>query len=593
MKHGKAGGAPPLNRNSSARDSSIHRTAICGAWTILAAALILSGCSSAHFRKSADREAYKVIGEKTPAVPNMDPSFSIEHTNRISLDDLPLLTESGDFLGEHAQAERGASIVSLEKALDIAVKKSRTYQASKEQLFLSALSLTLSRHTLTPIFTGTGRGRYNVQTETALQLVPDPANPGQPKAVLSDQLVERSSVNGSGAIGVDWLIRDLGRISTAFTTDFLRFINGSPGTIASSQVGATFTRPLLRNAGFKREMETLNQAERDLLYALRNFTRFRKAFTVQVASAYYDVLGSRDAARNSHLRLLAARRSVEQGRALAQEGRVPQSDLGRLEQSELSAESGWISAVRAYRQALDNFKLQLGLPVDTKLVLDDRDLTQLTIRHPDVDVDGSFKIAQTARLDYLNARAQLEDAERRLKLAADGLKPQVDLAANTAVRSREQHNGFPLPELDRYSWNAGLNVDLGLDKKGARNTYRAALIARDQAQRAVEQLEDEIRLQVRDGWRALEQARRSYEISELGVKLSERRVEMQTLLAELGRAKAQDQVDAENDLASSRNQRTQALVSHTISRLQFWNNLGILFIKANGQWEEITDAKAP
>jgi outer membrane protein TolC len=570
-----------------------NRSGQPGVWAALAAALFLAGCSSAHYRKSADLEAYKAIREKTAAVPNMDPRFTIERTNQVSLEGLPILQEPGSFLGEHGEAERGARIIPLEKALEIGITRSRSYQSSKEQLFLSALSLTLSRHTFTPLFSGSGRGRYNVQTEQELALVPDPANPGQAKPVLSDQLVERNSVSGGGSVGVDWLVRDIGRLSTAFTTDFLRFLSGSPGTVASSQVGASFTRPLLRNAGFKRDIENLTQSERNLLYALRNFTRFRKSFTVQIASAYYDVLGNRDAARNSHLRLLAARRSAEQGRALAQEGRVPQGDLGRLEQSELTAESGWIAAVRSYRQALDNFKLQLGMPVDTRLVLDDQDLAQLTIRHPQVDVEAAFQIAKQARLDYLNARAQFEDSERQLKLAVDGLKPQVDLAGSATFRSREQDKGFPLPEMDRYSWNAGLNVDLGLDKKGARNSYRAALIARDQAQRAVEQLEDEIRIQVRDGWRSLEQARRSYEISDLGVKLSERRVEMQTLLAELGRAKAQDQVDAENDLASSRNQRTQALVGHTISRLQFWNNLGILYIKDNGQWEEITDAKAP
>ena len=96
---------------------------------------------------------------------------------------------------------------------------------------------------------------------------------------------------------------------------------------------------------------------------------------------------------------------------------------------------------------------------------------------------------------------------------------------------------------------------------------------------------------MRDSWRTLDQAKRSYEISEIGVKLAERRVEEQDLLAELGRAKAQDQVDAQNALIDSKNQRTQALVTHTIARLQFWNNMGILYIKDNGQWEEVQDAK--
>ena len=89
----------------------------------------------------------------------------------------------------------------------------------------------------------------------------------------------------------------------------------------------------------------------------------------------------------------------------------------------------------------------------------------------------------------------------------------------------------------------------------------------------------------------MDQAKRSYEISEIAVKLAERRVEEQNLLAELGRAKAQDQVDAQNDLISQKNQLTQALVTHTIARLQFWNNMGILYIKDNGKWEEVSDEK--
>ena len=59
----------------------------------------------------------------------------------------------------------------------------------------------------------------------------------------------------------------------------------------------------------------------------------------------------------------------------------------------------------------------------------------------------------------------------------------------------------------------------------------------------------------------------------------------------MGASKAQDQVDAQNALIDSKNQRTQALVTHTIARLQFWNNMGILYIKDNGQWEEVQNAK--
>jgi outer membrane protein TolC len=210
-----------------------------------------------------------------------------------------------------------------------------------------------------------------------------------------------------------------------------------------------------------------------------------------------------------------------------------------------------------------------------------------------LQVEDSIQIALTARLDYVNSRDELEDAERKIKLAANLLLPRLDLAAAASMNSDpSDRRDFPLPDPERYRWSAGLIVDLGLDRKGERNVYRSALINRNRAARAIAQQEDEIKLAVRDSWRTLDQAKRSYEISEVGVRLAERRVEEQDLLAELGRAKAQDQVDAQNALSDSKNQRTQALITHTIARLQFWNNMGILYIKDNGQWEEIQHAKA-
>ena len=40
--------------------------------------------------------------------------------------------------------------------------------------------------------------------------------------------------------------------------------------------------------------------------------------------------------------------------------------------------------MRVYQRALDDFKIQLGIPVETRMVLDDRELQDLRIRHPDI-----------------------------------------------------------------------------------------------------------------------------------------------------------------------------------------------------------------
>jgi len=539
-------------------------------------AVVATGCTANQYRKSADKAAYGVIKQKSPAVRNMDPAFTIERTNDISLDNLPVITNVVAYLGPDGEGERGANVLRLENALDIAIHHSRSYQSRKEQLYLSALSLTLARHQFTPIFSANSSAAYNV---TAVET-----------PSLSDHFVEDRSVTANGTARTDWLIRDVGKISTAFTADFLRFVVGDPRLATSSKLSATFVRPLWRDAGFKRDMENLTQAERDMLYDLRDFTQFRKDFSVKIASAFYNVLGNRDAVRNSYLNLQTSHKNADRTRALSREGRVAGTDLGRQEQQELSAESSWINAVRSYKQALDNFKIQLGLKVDANVVLDDSELEVLQIHHPDITVDDSIQLALASRLDYMTIQDQLEDAERKVKVAQNFLKPRVDMFANASLDSNPNRN-WSWPDPQRYSWSAGLDVDPGLDRTSERNSYRSSLITRNRAARTLEEQEDQIKLQVRDSWRTLDQAKRNYEISEIGVHIAERRVEEQSLLAEWGRSKAQDQVDAQNALIDSKNQRTQALVSHTIARLQFWNNMGILYIKENGQWEEVQDAK--
>jgi outer membrane protein TolC len=551
--------------------------------------VVLCGCTAGHYRRSADRSAYRAIAEKAPLVTNMEPRFTIEHTNQLVFESLPMAHQTNDFLGDTASAETGARVLSLEQALEVAVNHSRLYQDNREQLYTTALALTASRHKFTPIFSGGGSASYNVGVDSSSISV---TNLVTHEVTTIDKLSETRNVHASSSVGVDWLIRDLGKISAAFTTDFFRFLAGSPGALPSSKVVATFSRPLLRNAGFKQDMETLTQAERGLLYKLRDFTRFREGFSAQIASAYYGVLGNRDAARNSFLNLQSSRKSGERTRALAAEGRTTQADLGRIEQQELSAESAWVNAVRVYQRALDEFKIQLGIPLATRLVLDDGELQQLIIHHSDINTDAAIKVALAARLDYQNVRDQLADSIRQVKLAADQLRPQLDLSLGAGLDSAPQDHGLPLPDPNRYNWNAGLNLDLPLERTLERNNYRSSLITQESSRRALEQRRDEIEQQVRDSWRTLEQAKRTYEISEVEVKLADRRVEEQELLAEFGRAKALDQVDAQNALLSSKDQRTQALVAHTIARLQFWNNMGILHIKENGQWEELDPASA-
>ena len=231
---------------------------------------------------------------------------------------------------------------------------------------------------------------------------------------------------------------------------------------------------------------------------------------MQIATAYYGVLQNKDAVRNSWQGLKNFQFNVERETALADQGLKTQASLGLLKQSALNTETAWINAVRNYRQSLDNFKIQLGLTTDAAVVLDDRELKGLSIIHPEFSAEDAQSIALLTRLDLYTVRDQYEDARRKVDLAANGLRAQVDVVAAASLNSKQDSSGsFPVPDADRYRWNAGLNIDLPFERTAERNAYRGALIAQAQAERFLQLNEDQIKLQVRNDWRNLDQAKRS------------------------------------------------------------------------------------
>ncbi len=546
----------------------------------------VGGCSRGYYRKAADHEAAQVIAAKAPSVKNMDPHFTIEQTTNSIIDALPVVQQTNDFFGAEAAAEVGARVISLEKALEIAVTRSRTYQTRKEQLFLQALDLTLARHRYTPIFSGGARGTYETQArdvQREIESIVGAEVVRQTAMVLEQQ----HSVGGGANLGMNLLLATGGRLASDFSVDFLRFMTGDSRWATSSRLGATLTQPLLRGAGFKVALENLTQSERNLLYALRDFTRFRKDFSVDVASRYYQVLQARDEVRNAWIGLQNYRKNVERGRAFVKEGRETEASLGRLLQAELSTEGQWVDAIRSYRERLDQFKILLGLPTDARVVLNEKELEKLEIVHPDVVIEDAIKVALETRLDLYNQRDQFEDSARRIDLAANGLRPDLNLILRGDVESKPGLRPQSL-DFDRAKWSAGLDLDLPLDRKSERNTYRRSLIDYERSKRELQLAVDQIKLEVNEGWRALDQAKRNHEIAKIGVTLSQRRVEEQELRIEIGRegTTALELIDARRDQINALNQRTRAVVGHTIARLQFWRDLGILNIKEDGQWDE-------
>lgn len=546
------------------------------------AVALTTGCSGEYHRRAADREAARIFREKSPQVRNMDPAFRIETNAPLDLTSLPVASVPPEFLGADGAVEASARVLGLDQALELAVGQSRDYQTRKELMYLEALQLSLARYNYRPIFSSRGGGTVE-ETSAEVRAGRDPIT-GEDKTALRSA---SRLVSGRMALGAGWLLATGARLSTEFSTTFFRYLSG--GSVSARQnerstLGAQITQPLLRGAGFRATRENLTQAERNLLYALREFAQYRQDFAVQTAAAYYGVLAARDGARNSHLDLQRQRQNVSRERAFAAEGQRPLAALDQLRQAELGSENRWTESVRAYFEALDRFKIALGVPVTQRLVLSDQDLTGLKIEDAGVPLTEAMQVAQSFRLDLQTSRERTEDSRRRLPIDKLNLLPQIDAVGGASISDTETQ-GFPVPTPRNYQWQAGLNVDLGLDRRAQRHAYRRSLIVAERAVREQALAEDSVRLQILNDWRALEQGRRNFANAELAVTLAEKRVEEQSLRMELGRGQPRDLLDAQADLNSARNGRTASLVAHTLARLRYWRDMGLLSIHTDGSWE--------
>jgi len=539
------------------------------------------GCSNSASRYSADEETYEAIADKAPLVAGMSDQVLIDEEKQVDLTLFSVNSQIYEFLDNEAEGEVGASIISLNAALDLAFQHSKEYQAQKERLYLEALALTFDRYRYTPTFSANGSGDY--QWDTTDQFVIDmQVMTGATAISTSESTVARSN------LGARYLLKSGGAIALNLTNNFTRFLSGDVSEFSTGALIGSFTQPLLRDFGSDIETEALLQAERDLLYQLRDFTRFRKEFAVQVASQYYVVLLARETANNNYAGLLANNLSLEREQAFQAEGLTTLLEVGRLEQSALQADLRWARAITSYKRGLDNFKILIGLNAEDNIVLDENEMVLIAetgMDSPDVDLEQAIAMAVQTRLDLYTQLDQVQDAARRIELAADELDVALDLNFLVSVPGAAD-GSFGELEFENAVYSAGLDFDLPLDNKAQRNNYRRALIDYDLATRGYVLALDAVKIDVLRTWREMNEARKSYEISLRGVQINERRVEEAELRAELGLGDIQDTVDSQNDLTSSRTELTSSIVSHNIAKLEFWRDVGLLYVGDNGQWEE-------
>ena len=425
----------------------------------MAPAILITGCLNlgniAH--RSADADAYPIVQAAQEAVLGTATDYSIEPTTSSLTQQV--IEQAGLWVGtgNEEQPTTGGLPISLTQALALAIENNWTYRTQMESLYLAALSLTEAEHDFSPIFSGAVAARA---TRT-------------PGAGTVERFGEVST-----DFGVTKLFATGARVTVGLSNNFLRIFTGSGGTSADGTLAASIVQPLLRGAGQLVVTVNLTQARREMIYTVRDFVRYRQSFVIDQTNRYYRLLQTRDQVENewqAYQRVLVSRRRSE---AMQQAQRLAAYQVDQARQDEIRARNRWISAQARYVNELNQFKLALGLPVNVNIQPDPAELQRLNemgLVEIGFTLADAERLALEQRLDYRTAQDLVEDAQRAVKIAENGLLPDLDLRADASVGDGGNNQPFDFEGRTRR-YGIGVEMELPLDRLRERNNYRRALI---------------------------------------------------------------------------------------------------------------------
>ena len=339
----------------------------------------------------------------------------------------------------------------------LAQLNSREYQSQKEALYSAALGLTRERYRYQTKFSAAGNGTSSNYDHT------------RDAGVKSNTLTVPSTVSGDRVIA-------LGGTAVARFANSVVMTFGGPQGFAkdiSSNLLFEFTQSV-----FQRDvlLEPLIQTERNVVYAGRRFARYRKQFYFGLSNTYYqDLLSTYRSIEINTQNYFGVVRALDQAEAEVRSGvnsAQPRFQVDQIEQNMLSGRRSLINSCNSLENSLDRFKLTLGIPTETAINIDLRELESLTLRD-EMEVAGEL----------------VRRARERVRELLE--KPRVD---------REDVVSTNLVLLDRTLGWMELRERIGLGKNNVRElrVLRAAVrvdeayVSVDRAQRQLAETQDAV-----------------------------------------------------------------------------------------------------
>jgi outer membrane protein TolC len=509
-----------------------------------------AGCAKHNYKVEADKQVYDIIDQKWQG------EFGSKANYRVSD-----VTPSPNDI-QITKTIPAGSVLGLTQAVAMATAHNRDYQLQKEALYTRALDLRLTRHQFETQFFGGPSGGYS-----------------------ADRNSEAWGLESNW--GFNRLLATGTQVGVKVTSAWLDVLTGDIEGGLASVLTAAVTQPLMRGSDPKIVQENLTQAERDTLYQIRSFNRFRQTFVVSVITQYYQVLQQCELAKNAEANYDALAGLKTNVSKLTNAGRLPVFELDRVRQEMLKARDIYVQTMKEYESLLDLFKITLGVSTTTEFRLDEGVFAELkTTEINDLDFNESQAVetALFKRLDLANNADVVIDAQRKVYVAADALRADSSISGMAEVALPQQGDRQTLHDIENY--NLDFEMNFPLDRVAEQNLYRKALITLNLRQREYDLASDTIALEVRQAYRDFAEAVERLKLQTEAADVAKERFRKTFLLMRYGRASSRRVLDAQDSLFEAQNEAVNARVNYAVATLDFYRDTGVLRVLPDGMWQK-------
>lgn len=274
--------------------------------------------------------------------------------------------------------------LTLANLMELATINSREYQTRKEALFRTALTLTRQRYQFdlnpSPFGNGTAANYRHLRTN----------------GVTENRLATPSG------IGFEKTLATGGEFLARFANSVVLTFNGPSGF--ATDIGSDMIFDFQQTV-FQRDVrfESLTRAEREVVYATREYLRFRRQMFRDISNQYYNLLlNFRGIEINAQDYFTTLRGFLQSQAEYRTAEKIPRIQVDQFEQNVLRARSNLVNNCFTLEAALDQLKFRLGLPTEMTIYMDLTELASISLKD---ELSVARQMINRARIELLNARS--------------------------------------------------------------------------------------------------------------------------------------------------------------------------------------------